>query len=206
VTVREVATGIWHWQAAHPDWTEADDPANRQDGWPRDVSCYAIDTIERLLLIDPLALPPEGEELASGREVAIVLTCTWHARDAVALAERLDASLHVPPSETPSADPLPGEVFQAGDSLPIGVRAFAGLDRNDLVLWIESRRALAAGDTLIDREDGKGLVLPETWLREGMSRDEALEVVRPLLDLPVEVVLPTHGMPTDRAALERALA
>jgi hypothetical protein len=27
-----------------------------------------------------------------------------------------------------------------------------------------------------------------------------------LLDLPVEIVLPTHGEPVDRAALERALS
>jgi hypothetical protein len=30
--------------------------------------------------------------------------------------------------------------------------------------------------------------------------------LRPLLDKPVEFVLPTHGEPADRAALERALA
>jgi hypothetical protein len=30
--------------------------------------------------------------------------------------------------------------------------------------------------------------------------------LRPLLELPVEVVLPTYGAPTDRAALERALS
>jgi hypothetical protein len=29
--------------------------------------------------------------------------------------------------------------------------------------------------------------------------------LRPLLELAVEIVLPTHGAPTDRAALERAL-
>jgi hypothetical protein len=29
--------------------------------------------------------------------------------------------------------------------------------------------------------------------------------LRPLLELPVELVLPAHGEPTDRAALERAL-
>ena len=34
------------------------------------------------------------------------------------------------------------------------------------------------------------------------SRDK----LRPLLDKPVELVLPTHGEPADRAALERALA
>jgi hypothetical protein len=32
------------------------------------------------------------------------------------------------------------------------------------------------------------------------------ELQRPLLQLPVEIVLPTHGAPTDRAALGRALS
>ena len=205
MSVREVATGIWHWQAPHPDWTEADDPANRPDGWPRDVSCYAIDTGERLLLVDPLALPRELEERTSAREVAIVLTCTWHARDAVTLAGRLGAPLYTPPA-LPGDEAVPGEVFEAGDELPIGVEALPGREPNDLVLWVESRGALIAGDTLIDREDGNGLVLPVTWLPDGTSVEEARELLRPLLDLPVETVLPTHGAPTDRAALERALA
>ncbi len=33
-----------------------------------------------------------------------------------------------------------------------------------------------------------------------------LKTLRPLLELPVELVLPTHGAPADRAALERALS
>jgi hypothetical protein len=36
--------------------------------------------------------------------------------------------------------------------------------------------------------------------------EQILEELRPLLELPVELVLPTHGAPTDRAALERALS
>ena len=199
--MREVTAGIWHWQAPHPDWTREDD---RPDGWPRDVSSYAIDTGERLLLIDPLALPQEAAELAAGREVAIVLTCPWHRRDAVALAEQFDATIYVPPPDASDPDPVRGQVFTAGDWLPIGVAARPGLERNDLVLWIGSRGALVAGDTLIDR--GDGLVLPVTWLPDGMSAEQALELLRPLLELAVEVVLPTHGAPTDRAALERALA
>jgi hypothetical protein len=39
-----------------------------------------------------------------------------------------------------------------------------------------------------------------------MTREEVEERLRPLLELPVELVLPAHGAPTDRAALERALA
>jgi hypothetical protein len=39
-----------------------------------------------------------------------------------------------------------------------------------------------------------------------VTREEIAEGLRPLLALPVEHVLATHGGPTDRAALERALA
>jgi hypothetical protein len=39
-----------------------------------------------------------------------------------------------------------------------------------------------------------------------VSRDDVIELLSPVLDLPVERVLPTHGEPTDRAALARALA
>ena len=39
-----------------------------------------------------------------------------------------------------------------------------------------------------------------------MTRDEVVQRLRPLLDLPVELVLPAHGEPTDRAALEHVLS
>ena len=77
------------------------------------------------------------------------------------------------------------------------------LDAYDLVLWIEGRRALAAGDTLIDR--GQGFEFPADWANKGVPPEQILESLQPLLELPVELVLPTHGAPTDRAALEHAL-
>ena len=39
----------------------------------------------------------------------------------------------------------------------------------------------------------------------GVTREQVVGRLRPLLALPVEIVLPTHGAPTDRVALERAL-
>ena len=64
---------------------------------------------------------------------------------------------------------------------------------------------MISGDTLVDF--GQGLEINERWaLRPGVTREEIAEGLRPLLDLPVEHVLATHGEPTDRAALERALA
>ena len=208
--VRELQTGLWHWEAPHPDWT----PSNPDD-LGSEVSSYAIDDDERLLLLDPLAPPGEIEELAAERETAIVLTCPWHERDARSLVERLGAPVFVPPPDEGNNDvewlrddlerlEKEGKVFSAGDRLPVGVEAFSGKEPNDLVLWVESRRALVIGDTLIDR--GNVLQLPVDWLSEGVTREQMIAVLRPLLELPVELVLPTHGAPTDRAALERALS
>jgi len=195
--VRELQTGVWHWEAPHPEWKPG-------QGWDQIVSSYAIGDGDSLLLFDPLAAPSEIEELAAGRETAIVLTCPWHRRDADGLAEGVGAVVYVPPADEGDPNPVEGQVFRAGDRLPVGVEAFPGMEPNDLVLWIESRRALVAGDTLIDR--GNGLEFPTDWANKDVPPEQILEALRPLLELPVALVLPTHGAPTDRAALERALS
>jgi hypothetical protein len=59
------------------------------------------------------------------------------------------------------------------------------------------------GDTLVDF--GRGLVINE-WLRGDVTREQVVEGLRPLVMLPIGVVLPAHGAPTDRDALERALS
>jgi glyoxylase-like metal-dependent hydrolase (beta-lactamase superfamily II) len=207
--VREVQTGLWHWEARHPDWTPEQGwtpEKGGSSGWGPEVSSYAIDGGQRLLLFDPLALPSEIDELAAGRETAIVLTCPWHRRDALSLAERLGAPIYVPPPDEGDPNPVEGHVFSAGDRLSVGLEAFPGMEPNDLVLWVESRRALVAGDTLIER--GRGLEFPAEPGEQvrGVPAEQILEGLQPLLGLPVELVLPTHGAPTDRAALERALS
>jgi hypothetical protein len=53
---------------------------------------------------------------------------------------------------------------------------------------------------------GQGLEIPASWLLEGVTVEQVATGLRPLLEKPVEFVLPTHGEPTDRAALEHALA
>src|SRR5436305_11661535 len=63
----------------------------------------------------------------------------------------------------------------------------------DLVLWSERIRAVIAGDTLIDL--GNGLEIPANWLPEGVAVEQVASGLRPLLDKPVEIVLPTHGNP-----------
>lgn len=222
--MRELQPGLWHWTAPHPEW-------NHEQWWPQAVSSYAVDDGSRLLLFDPLAVPAEILELAADRKTAIVLTAPWHERDARTLVERLHAPVFTPPPDTLDdlvrkygVDParLPenwhssdvewlliegrGEahLFLAGDRLPIGVDAFPGRSHNDLVLWIESRHAIVTGDALVDF--GRGFEIPPEVLQHGITREQVTADLQPLLDLPVELVLPAHGAPTDRAALERALS
>jgi glyoxylase-like metal-dependent hydrolase (beta-lactamase superfamily II) len=205
--VRELERGLWHWEAVHPEWTPKH--AATAD-WGPEVSSYAIDDGERLVLFDPVTPPSPVAELAAGRRTAIVLTCPWHVRDASNLAQRPGAELYVPPPDEGDPNPVEGQMFSAGDRLPVGVEAFPGMEPNDLVLWIESRGALVTGDTLIDR--GQGLEFPRDWASKGaiaergLAPEQILETLQPLLELPVELVLPTHGRPTDRKALERALS
>ena len=219
--MRELQPGLWHWQAPHPDWT----PGER---WPQEVSSYAIDDGARLLLFDPLSVPDEILELAADREPVVVLTAPWHERDTQSLVERLGVPVFLPPPDTAddlvrkygitpeqagggspdvawllAGDGGEAHLYAAGDRLRIGIEAFPGREHNDLVLWIESVGAVVSGDTLVDF--GRGLEINE-WLRGGVTREQVVEGLRPLLALPVEVVLPTHGAPTDRAALERALS
>jgi glyoxylase-like metal-dependent hydrolase (beta-lactamase superfamily II) len=199
--VRELSSGLWWWEAIHPEWTAE----NEGGEWGPEVSSYAIDDGTRLLLIDPTVPPEPILDRAAGREVAIVLTNAWHERDARSLAERLGASVFAPPPDDDGRGiRMPAQVFEAGDRLPIGVQVFPGREPPfDVLLWIESHRAVAIGDTLIDR--GDGLELLESWLAEGVTRQQVVDGLQPLLALPVEHVLPTHGAPADRAALERAL-
>ncbi len=210
--MRELRQGVWHWTAPHPDW-EPGEP------WDPNVSSYAIDDGERLLLFDPLAVPSELQERAHDRETVIVLTAPWHERDAQHLVEELGAPVFTQPPDSAQylMDTYGITAEQAGEGspdvrwlrdedkvdLPAGVEMFPGHKPNDVVLLVEEQRAIVAGDTLADH--GHGLQINERWLRN-VTREQVAAGLRPLLDRPVELVLATHGGPFDRAALERALS
>ena len=221
--MRALRPGLWHWKAPHWDWRPS-------EPWDQNVSSCAIDDGERLLLFDPIAPPREIEKLAAERETAVVLTAPWHERDTQRLVERFRVPVYTPLPDTAeylmqtygltaeqAGDGSPDVVwllkegigeahpYAAGDRLDVGVEAFPGQKPNDMVLWIESHRTVIAGDTLVDF--GNGLEINARWLRQrGITREQVVEGLRPLLELPVEHVLATHGGPYDRPALERALS
>jgi glyoxylase-like metal-dependent hydrolase (beta-lactamase superfamily II) len=221
--VRELRPGLWHWKAPHPDWRPS-------EPWHRNVSSYTVDDGERLLLFDPISPPREIEKLAAERETAVVLTAPWHERDARGLVERLAVPVYTPLPDSAeylmqtygitaeqAGDGSPDVVwllkegigearpYAAGDRLDVGVEAFAGQKPNDMVLWIESHRTVVAGDTLVDF--GNGLEINERWLElQRASREQVVAGLRPLLELPVDDVLATHGGPHDRSDLEHVLS
>jgi hypothetical protein len=93
--------------------------------------------------------------------------------------------------------------FHGPGAWPFGINAYAGREDNDLILWLPSINAIVTGDSLSDFGDGLDIQLGG---RKHVTRDDVVRRLRPLLDLPVELVLPAHGEPTDRAALERVLS
>jgi hypothetical protein len=209
--MRELRPGVWHWLSTHPDW-------DGDEEWPELVSSYAVELEDELLLFDPLSVPDEARRRAS----AVVLTAPYHERD----ARRLGLPVHTPPADTWQdwvekfgVDPdrvrgmesedlawlRAGEGsghFHGPGEWPFGITAYAGRESNDLVLWLPAVSAIVSGDSLSDFGDGLDVHLGG---RKNVTRDDVVERLRPLLDLPVELVLPAHGEPTDRAALERVL-
>jgi glyoxylase-like metal-dependent hydrolase (beta-lactamase superfamily II) len=190
VEVAELAPGLWRWTARHPEWTPADDCE-----WDPEVGCVYAEIAGRIVTIDPL-VPSEPSErdrfwLALDRDVErlgspVVLTTTVdHIRSAAAIVER----------------------YGVAGRAPAGVQAFSTALRGEIIYWLEPYRALVPGDVLLGDDDSGVRVCPDDWL-EGADRDAVRASLQPLLELPVERILVSHGVPVlsgGHEALSRAL-
>jgi glyoxylase-like metal-dependent hydrolase (beta-lactamase superfamily II) len=197
VEVQRIAEGLWHWTAPHPDWTVGAD-------WDRDVGCVYWEADDAVVLVDPLVPSDEPDRqrflealdrdvARVGRPVAILLTCEWHVRSTSELAERYRACVVEP---------------RTADALPGSARAFAAEVAEEVVYWLPGARAVVPGDTLLGTDDGVTLC-PASWLEGRGGLGELARELAPLLELPVERVLTSHGPPMladGRDALARALA
>ena len=191
MTLREIGPGLRRWTSWH-------------DHWEEDVGSVAVDTPDGLVLIDPLDPPQE-----LGRAAHVLVTVYWHARGSAGLKARTWA-----PSR--SLRPLANrgvEAENAADVLPGGIRAFPTARAAEAVYWLPEQRAVVVGDVLLGagakpRATDEPLRLcPERWLGKPTHAD-LRESLRPLLELPVEHVLVSHGAPVvgnGRRELERVL-
>jgi hypothetical protein len=193
-SVHELRPGLYRWTAPHPDWEPDQKPESPGD-WDPDVGCVAWAGPDGLLLIDPLV-------------------DDWDALDA--LVERHGPTVHVATTlrfhaRSRSRDEVVAR-YGARDSLPEGAEARPIERADETMLWLAEPRALVCGDRLMG--DGRGglRMCPESWLyylRGSCTLDQLRAGLRPLLDLPIELVLVSHGEPVlsdGHAAIERALS
>jgi hypothetical protein len=189
----EIAPGLLRWTAPHPDWCA-------QDDWERDVGCVLYEAPDALVLIDPLLATAGRDEFlawldrrVAGRMVSVLTTIHWHERDRHELIERYctDSSL-------------------APNRIPAGVKPWPLREAGETMFWLPDAATLVPGDRLIGAADGGLQVCPQDWLDQAhVDRAGLATLMGPLLELPIERVLVSHGEPVlrdGRAALSRALA
>ena len=165
------------------------------------MGSVAFGAEDAFLLVDPLVPdelwgPLEERIRKHGRPVAVYTTIGFHRRSRDEALRRFDAT-HV----------------QRAADLPAGVEAIRIPRAGETMLWLSGPRALVPGDRLLGDDRGGLRLCPPGWLRylkPGLTQDELREALRQrLLDLPVEMVLVSHGEPVlenGRAALERVLS
>ena len=191
----EVAPGLRRWSAWH-------------DHWEEEVGAVAVDTADGLVLIDPIE-PPDG----LAQPAHVLFTVYWHARSGAELAgARVWAGSR-------SAQPLRNrgigvtDVAAPDGELPGGIRVFQTARAAEVAYWLPKQRALVVGDVLLGAgakprsTDDPLRLCPAGWLGARTHADLRASLA-PLLDLPVERVLPSHGAPVlenARAELEHVL-
>ena len=196
----ELAPGLHRWTAFHGEWGE-------------EVGSLALRRGGELVLIDPLFSAEQLERFEPPQDAAlhIVLTIHWHVRSAAEIIERHPATriwAHAPDA-TPIRRRTPvTDLFRPGDPLPAGLEAHVARPRTEVVLWDPAAGAVIPGDVLLGAEDGGLRMCPGWWLPQSATIEQLREKLEPLLDLPVEMVLVSHGEPVvadARDALARAL-
>jgi len=218
VDVSEIRPRLWRWTATHPDWTP--DDGGQEWGEP-EVASHALVESDTLVLIDPL-VPPHDEEDRFWRALdddvrqhgapQVLLTVFWHARSAQSVLDRYDgARVFAPAARSEEArERVPSaQLYELGAMLPGGIEAKGTIHRGEALLWIPEHRALAAGDILLGTREGGVRVCPDSWVGPGATGKMLREGVRHVLELPIELLLLTHGEPVlddAHAKLASALA
>lgn len=196
--IEELRPGLHRWTADHPEAVPDAKPGSPAD-WGPAVGSVAFEGQDALLLVDPLV--PDGGWAAldalverHGRPVTVITTLGFHRRSRPAVVERYSAT-----------------TSRAKRTLPEGVETITIKGAGETMVWLPEPRALIPGDRVIGDDDGGLRLCPESWLRylpSGVTRAQLAEELRPLLDLPVELVLASHGEPVltgGRDALSRAI-
>lgn len=204
----ELADGLWRWTARHPEWHPGEFGA--------EVAAWAVREGGGTVLVDPIVpaeLLPALDEVVDA-PVAIPITIPYHVRDAALAAERWGGTIlghRALARRLPSGAPFTAVAPE--DELPLGlsVHRIGNPRRYEQPLLLPGAAALAFGDAVVGVDGGLRVWVQEpvdernlTWYRERL-----VPSLEPLLELPFERVLVTHGEPVmsgGRDALRKALS
>jgi len=185
--IEEIRPGLKRWAGPHPEFdpTEGDLDASYTD-----VASALFHADDAFVFIDPLIpdeLWPEldAEVKGSGKPVVVLTTIFFHERNRDDVARRYGGRI-------------------GGDVA--GVRAFSAERADEAAYWLEQPRAVVFGDAVLGDQNGGLRITP--WARNAEGLEKTRQALLPLLDLPIDVVLPAHGNPVlsnGRDALARAL-
>jgi hypothetical protein len=185
--IEEIRPGLKRWAVPHPEFDPSE--GNLDESYT-DVASALFHGDDTLVFVDPL-VPAElwavldAEVQASGKPVVVLTTIFFHERSRDDVARRYGARL-------------------GGDVA--GVRAFGAERADEVAYWLERPRAAVFGDAVLGDNSGGLRITP--WARNAEGLEQTRQALLPMLELPIEVVLPAHGnavLENGRAALARAL-
>ena len=194
-----IAERLWRWSVPHPEWSAGAKPGSTGD-WEREVGCVLWAGQDDAVFVDPL-LPAAvdrfwrwADPLVDGRRAHAVSTIKFHRRSRDEIAARYGAS-----------------TSRAATSLPGGVVPVRLEGAGEVCFWLPEERALVTGDRILGATGGELRLCPQSWLgylEHPLDRSEFAALLEPLLELPVERVLVSHGEPVlsdGRAKLAAAI-
>jgi hypothetical protein len=146
-----------------------------------------VETGDTTVFIDAIVPAAEAtfwswaDRRCTARRVLALTTIGFHRRSRDELVERYGAA-----------------TSRAKRNLPESARAIPIRGAGETIFWLPEHRALVPGDRIIGAEGGSLRICPASWLgylASGITPAELRELLRPLLELPVERVLVSHGEP-----------
>jgi hypothetical protein len=215
--MQKLRDGLWRWTARHPEWHPGEFGA--------EVACFAAQAGDTTLVIDPLLPEDEAraEEVLAGIDeiltdrLAILITIPYHVRSSEQLWRRCgkeaETTIHGHRAAAKRLkDRSAFREVEPGVPLPGGVTAhrIGKPRRYEMPLHVPSHDALVFGDAVAEA-DGRLVVWATDKVDakvERFYRERFNPTLQPLLELPFDAVLPTHGQPIltkGKQALKRAL-
>jgi hypothetical protein len=204
--MEQLLEGLWRWTARHPEWHPGEFGA--------EVACFAAQAGDTTLLIDPLLPAKEAADERSSvlavldetlaKRLAILITIPYHVRSSEELSRRFkkqaETTIHGHPACAKRLkDKSAFHPIEPGVPLPGGVTAHTiGKPRRyETPLHLPSHEALVFGDAVAE-VDGRLVVWATGKVDAKVERfykERFNPTLEPLLELPFNAVLPTHGKP-----------